>query len=208
MVQLWVVGVMGLSCRWLHGSRWIRHVKTFDIESLDPEWMLRLQDLCWRLRIKSALVEVPMVVGWLRPVILLPASALSGLSPDQLEAILAHELAHVHRHDYLVNAFQNLVETLMFYHPAVWWISRCIREEREHCCDDLVVRVCGDRVIYVRALVALEEARGLPRLALAATGGSLLHRVRRLLGVSNENCPPSAAEFGRITVVAIGWSLY
>jgi beta-lactamase regulating signal transducer with metallopeptidase domain len=211
MVQLWVVGVIGLSCRWLHGSRWIRHVKTIDIEPVDPAWLLRVQDLCGRLNIsrqvrllKSALVEVPMVIGWLRPVILVPASALSGLTPDQLETILAHELAHVRRYDNLVNSFQNLVETLMFYHPAVWWISRSIREEREHCCDDLVLSVCEDRTTYVRALVSLEEARSFPRLALAATGGSLLHRVRRLLGVSNEDRPPSAVEFGGITLVAIG----
>lgn len=211
MVQLWAVGVLGLSSRWLHGSRWIRHVKTIDIEPVDPAWLLRVQDLCGRLNIsrqvrllKSALVEVPMVIGWLRPVILMPASSLSGLTPEQLEAILAHELAHVRRYDNLVNSFQNLVETLMFYHPAVWWISRCVREEREQCCDDLVLSVCADRTTYVRALVSLEEARSFPRLALAATGGSLIHRVRRLLGVSNEDRPPSAVEFGGITLVAIG----
>jgi beta-lactamase regulating signal transducer with metallopeptidase domain/uncharacterized protein involved in exopolysaccharide biosynthesis len=211
LVQFWALGVIGLSCRWLHGSRWIRHLRTIDNEPLDPVWLLRLHDLCERLNItrpvrllKSALVEVPMVVGWLRPVILLPASALMGLSREQLEAILAHELAHVRRYDYIVNTFQNLVETLMFYHPAVWWISRCIREEREHCCDDLVLSVCRDRMTYVRALVTLEEARGLPRLVFAASGGSLLHRVRRLLGVADEDRPPGAAEFGGIALVATG----
>ena len=80
-----------------------------------------------------------MVVGWLRPVILLPASALTGLAPSQLEAVIAHELAHIRRHDYLVNLFQTTVETLLFYHPASWWISRQIRAEREHCCDDVAV---------------------------------------------------------------------
>ncbi len=150
---------------------------------------------------------MPLVIGWLRPVILLPASALSGLTPDQLEAILAHELAHVRRCDYLINAFQNVVETLMFYHPAVWWISSCIREEREQCCDDLVVSACGDRVTYARALLFLEEARGLPRLAFAANGGSLIYRVRRLLGISSESCPPSAAELTGIALVAFGFVL-
>jgi beta-lactamase regulating signal transducer with metallopeptidase domain/uncharacterized protein involved in exopolysaccharide biosynthesis len=214
VLQFWVLGVLGFSCRWFHGSRWIRHLRTNDTEQLDQEWMSRFRMICQRLDIlrpvrlfKSALVEVPLVIGWLRPVILLPASALTGLTPDQLEAILAHELAHVKRCDYLVNAFQNLVETLMFYHPAVWWISRCIREEREECCDDLVVHAYGDRVTYARALLILEEARGFPRLAFAANGGSLLHRVRRLLGISNEGCPPSAAEFSGITLVAIGFVL-
>ena len=136
---------------------------------MDAAWVATLDDLRHRLGVsrpvrllKSALVEVPTVIGWFRPVILLPAATLSGLTPGQLEAILAHELAHVRRLDYLVNAFQCLVETLMFYHPIAWWISRCIREERENCCDDLVVEVCGDRLGYARALVTLEGLRAEP----------------------------------------------
>ena len=135
--------------------------------------------------LESTLVDVPTVIGWLKPVVLLPASALAGLSPQQLEAILAHELAHIRRHDYLVNLLQTLVETLLFYHPAVWWLSRRIRVERENCCDDLAVSLCGDPVTYATALADLEELRGAARpafLAMAATGGSLLQRVRRLLG--------------------------
>ena len=115
---------------------------------LDDKWRQSLRRLCGQLRIRrpvrlleSALVDVPMVIGWLRPVILLPASALSGLTPQQLEAIIAHELAHIRRHDYLINLLQSLIETLLFYHPAVWWVSRQIRREREHCCDDLAVAV-------------------------------------------------------------------
>jgi hypothetical protein len=149
------------------------------------------RDLCRRLQIRRAVsflestaVSVPTVVGWLRPVVLVPASTLTGLSHRQLEAILAHELAHVRRHDYLVNLLQTVVETFLFYHPAVWWISSQIRRERENCCDDLAVAVCGDRLSYARALVGLEELRtATPRLALAASGGSLTDRVRRLVGV-------------------------
>ena len=89
-----------------------------------------------------------MVVGWLRPAILLPASALAGLTTQQLEAIIAHELAHIRRHDYLINLLQAVIETLFFYYPAVWWVSRQIRQEREHCCDDLAVAVCGDAFAY------------------------------------------------------------
>jgi hypothetical protein len=135
--------------------------------------------------LESTLVEVPTVIGWLKPVVLLPASALGALSPSQLEAILAHELAHIRRHDYLVNLLQTLVETLLFYHPAVWWLSRRIRIERENCCDDLAVSLCGDPVAYANALADLESLRSettpTHHIALAATGGSLLHRVRRLL---------------------------
>ncbi|MHC4501112.1 MAG: M56 family metallopeptidase [Planctomycetota bacterium] len=132
--------------------------------------------------VESALVQVPTVVGWLKPVILLPASALTGLSPEQMEAILAHELAHIKRLDYLVNMLQTVVEILGFYHPAVWWVSHKIRVERENCCDDLAVSVSGDEVRYARALTLLEEIRGgQAALAVAAGGGSLLGRIRRLL---------------------------
>ncbi|HEV7786499.1 MAG TPA: M56 family metallopeptidase, partial [Thermoanaerobaculia bacterium] len=133
--------------------------------------------------LESAAVPVPAVIGWLRPVILVPASALAGLSPQQLEAVLAHELAHVRRHDYLINLLQAAVETLLFYHPAVWWVSSQMRRERENCCDDLAVAICGDRLGYARALADLEGLRTpSPRLAMAADGGSLLDRIRRLVG--------------------------
>ncbi len=130
-------------------------------------------------------MEVPTVIGWLRPVILLPASCLVGLTAAQLDSILAHELAHIRRHDYLVNLLQSIVETFLFYHPAVWWVSRRVREERELCCDDLAVEICGDRVTYARALATLEELRLAPaQLALAAAGPPLLPRIRRLAGKS------------------------
>jgi beta-lactamase regulating signal transducer with metallopeptidase domain/Tfp pilus assembly protein PilF len=127
----------------------------------------------------------PSLVGWLQPVILLPASAIAGLSPQQLEAVLAHELAHIRRHDYLVNWIQMLVETLLFYHPAVWWISARIRHERELCCDDLAVGACEGALCYARALTTLEKMRAAePRAALGSTGGPLLYRIQRLAGTA------------------------
>ena len=129
-------------------------------------------------------VDVPLVVGCLRPIVVLPIAAMSQLNAAQVEAILAHELAHMRRHDYLVNLMQTLAETLLFYHPAVWWLSARIRDEREHCCDDVAVAVCGDPVGYAAALAELEAWRsGELSLAAAATGGSLLNRVRRILRV-------------------------
>jgi protein involved in polysaccharide export with SLBB domain len=135
--------------------------------------------------VEAAWVQVPAVVGALRPVLLFPATALTGLTPGQLRALLAHELAHVRRHDYAANLLQTMLQTLLFYHPAVWWASARMREEREYCCDDVAAAASGDRVTYARALAAMEELRALPvRLALAARGGSLLRRVQRLLGVA------------------------
>src|SRR4029079_1809460 len=93
--------------------------------------------------LQSVLIQTPVVVGFFRPTILLPLCVATGLPESQLELILAHELAHIRRHDYVVNLLQTLVETLFFYHPAVWWLSRQIRNERENCCDDIVMANVG-----------------------------------------------------------------
>jgi len=195
VLSLWVVGVVLLSVYHLGGWLQARRLTRRDARPAAAEWTARLGALRDRLGIgrpvallESARVAVPAVIGWLKPVILVPASAFAGLAPHQLEAILAHELAHVRRHDYLINLLQTAVETLLFYHPAVWWASRQVRIERESCCDDLALAVCGDRVGYARALATLEGLRApAPRLAMAATGGiggsgSLLARIRRIVG--------------------------
>ena len=131
-------------------------------------------------------VTVPMVIGWLRPVIVVPATLVTGLTPSQLEMLLAHELAHIRRYDFLANMMQTVIETLLFYHPAAWWLSDRIREERENCCDDIAVAACGgDRKAYTTALLALEESRDNGVFfAAAATGGgngTLLRRALRLM---------------------------
>ena len=126
-------------------------------------------------------------LGAWRPLILVPSAALIGLTPQQLEAVLAHELAHIRRHDYVVNVAQVLVETLGFYHPAIWWASKQISTERELCCDDLALRGHGDPLSYAQALTALARLPlAVPRPALGAATGSLLHRVQRVLGVGGE----------------------
>jgi TonB family protein len=141
--------------------------------------------------LQSALVQVPTVIGWLRPVVLIPLGCLSGLSPTQVEAILVHELSHIRRHDYLVSVLQSIVEALLFYHPAVWWVSRHIRREREHCCDDLAVQYAEDALTYARALSLLEEHRSaLPAIALGANGGILTMRIKRLLGSKESAAAP------------------
>ena len=137
----------------------------------------------------SAVTDSPSVTGWLRPVLLLPISAAAGLTPDQLEAVFAHELAHIRRHDYLVNLLQMAAETLLFYHPAVWWVSRRMRHERELCCDDLAVRVCGGALLCARVDGAREDAHRAAAPALGSTDGPLFYRIRRLVMGGEEYGP-------------------
>jgi len=135
----------------------------------------------------TELADSPVVVGWLRPMILLPTSTIVELTREQLEAVLAHELAHVRRHDYVVNFAQAVVETTLFYHPATWWVSACVRRERERCCDDSAVALSGDPATLVRALLTLERARAeSPALAIGLGGAKsdMLPRIRRLLFVT------------------------
>jgi beta-lactamase regulating signal transducer with metallopeptidase domain len=189
IVAAWSLGVLILSFRLVGGWMLARRLARHAIDTASPALEASARDIAERLRlqraveiVESAAVAVPTLIGWVKPVVLFPASALAGLSPEQLQAILAHELAHVRRHDYLINLLQSVVETLLFYHPAVWWVSARVREEREHCCDDLAVDVCGDRFVYASALAELTTIAGQRGFALAATDGSLLARVRRILG--------------------------
>ncbi len=190
LVALWLAGVVALAGVHLGGWVRVRRLRRRGVREVEQRWRRACARLARRLGIRrpvqllaSTRVAVPTVVGWLKPVVLFPASTFTGLGPRQLESILAHELAHVRRHDYLINLLQVALETLLFYHPAVWWASRQARELREHCCDDLAVQVCGDRMVYARALAELEELRfATPVFALGADGGSLLERIRRLAG--------------------------
>ncbi len=189
LVGGWLAGVWLLTLRLLAGWLQVRRLKRQSTLAVDDGWSEKLRVLRERLAVarpvaffQSVLVEVPTVIGLLRPTILVPVTLLTGLPAAQIEALLAHELAHIRRWDGLVNLLQNGLEIVLFYHPAVWWISRCVRDEREQCCDDLAVQVCGDRLEYARALAALEAMRGpLPAWALGAASGALLPRIRRLL---------------------------
>ena len=195
IVLAWATGVAACSLRlivgWFLSLRLIR-----SSQSAVPQAVERLLD-----RVHSALlttrkiprllvgerVTAPVVFGWLRPVVLLPASVMTGLTEEQLLAVLAHELAHIRRYDFLVNALQRGVESVLFYHPGVWWLSSRIRKEREHCCDDLAINVCGDRFAYAKALIELERMRA-ETLALGVSAtGSLTERIRRLLGAEERN---------------------
>jgi len=190
LAAFWLMGVAVLLLR-LVGSLWyVRRLLTQGVSPLPEAWAVRAEQVADRVGVHGAVrfvasyrATVPMVIGWWRPVVLLPASMLSGMPPAYIEAILMHEMAHIRRHDALAGWLQVVAETLLFFHPATWWISRRIRMEREHCCDDRVVQLTGKRTTYARALTQLETLQpsaGHP--APAATDGSLLHRIRRILG--------------------------
>ncbi|MEP7041767.1 MAG: TonB family protein [Dokdonella sp.] len=191
LVLLWGAGVLAMSGRVMWqwrtlmslAQRWAQSSAELD------EIVLSLKKrfgILQRVRVLvSERVDTPMLVGWLRPVVLLPAAVALGFPRQQIELILAHELCHLRRHDHLVNFAQVLVETLFFYHPVVHWISREVRNERELCCDRLVLgSAVGAPRDYAHALASLEELRQTSGgLALAATGGELLERVRRIVGM-------------------------
>ena len=196
IVALWCAGVLVFSIRYLGGWRLVQRMDRSARPLVDGEMAVRLARLLRRMRVsrpvrllESTMVDVPTVVGWLRPAILLPAATMAGLSAQQLEAILAHELAHVRRYDYLASLLQSAVETVLFYHPAVWWVSHRMRVERELCCDDEAVAACGNPIEYARALAGLEALRPAPRLAPAATGGPLFERVARLVAAPSGHGP-------------------
>jgi bla regulator protein BlaR1 len=196
LVAAWLVGLLLMSGRLLGGLVYANRLRRAGAQALGAEWQQRLAALAHRAGLRrpvalleSARVAGPLVLGHLRPAILLPLGAVAGLSPALLEALLAHELAHIVRRDYLLNLGLAVAEVLFFYHPAVWFMAGCLRAERENCCDDQAAALCGgDRLRVARALAALAELEtspaATPRLALAATGvggrGSLLARVRRL----------------------------
>lgn len=211
LVAAWLAGVALLTLRSLGGWILAQRLKVWKTSSA-PASVLRAGE---RLReqlglrravriLTSAVATVPAAVGWLRPVILLPVSTFTTLTPEEIAMVLAHELAHVRRHDYLVNLVQTAIETLLFYHPAVWWLSGRIRAERENCCDDLAVAACGNPVGYARALAALEGAAAHgPSLVVAADGGSLLARIQRLLHRESGRADAPPAWLGALIPAAV-----
>ena len=219
-IPVWLLGILLFSLRLLWAYRYVIGLREKAAVS-DAKTLAVARSVAERMGIArpfgviiSSLVDGPSVIGWWRPVILLPSATLLGLTPWQLEAVLAHELAHIRRCDYLVNLLQSVVEVLLFYHPAVWWVSNCLRRERELCCDDLAVVVSGDAVGYARALTILERQRltvppmqlaiAATRPTMAAAGGWLGLRVRRLVGLVQDPNRPTLVSGLLALSLAIG----
>ncbi len=185
---LWAIGVIFFLIRFSGNMIYLLSLRKR--KTIPPESYLQdvLETFTYKLGIKkkiqllqSTLVKVPMVLGYTKPVILLPISLLSGLSPKEIEAIIAHELAHIKRYDYIFNIIQSIIETLFFYHPAVWLIAKIIRNEREHSCDDIAIELTSDKIGYIKALAAAESfQRQNYAVAFPGTESGLLHRVKRI----------------------------
>jgi ankyrin repeat protein/beta-lactamase regulating signal transducer with metallopeptidase domain len=201
IVTLWFLGMLIFLLKFLGGLAYTQRLKHYRIQPVAENWQDKVTLLCQKLNIeravtalKSGVVRVPMVIGYLRPVILLPGSLFTGLTPQQIESILAHELAHIARHDYLLNLIQSMIEVVYFYHPAVWWISSCLRSEREHCCDDIAVKICGDSHTFARTLADLQEKyleSNVLAMALTGSRNKLFQRIHRLV-----NQPKIKSSFG------------
>jgi beta-lactamase regulating signal transducer with metallopeptidase domain len=190
----WLMGVFVLSLRSLGGWWLIRRLRASAQSAIPAAVAENFQRIASALGLRrpielavSGSVSGPITIGFLRATVLLPLCALTSLGPDELEVVLAHELAHIRRADFLWNLVQTFAETVFFFHPAVWWIGSCLRSERELCCDDLALQVCPNPVIYARALFHLEEQRvRQPHLAMALDGNrsrsTLRMRIMRILG--------------------------
>ncbi len=212
LTPIWIACVLGISLWRLGGwvllwrlrSRGTSPVPT-SVENLAQELKGRLKVTRSSRVLQSLQATTPLVIGAIRPLILLPVAVVSELSLAQIESILAHELAHIRRNDYLVNLLQTAIETVLFYHPGVWWMSQTIRREREFCSDDLALSVIGDRVPYAQALAKLAEMQvAHSGLAVAASDGALLDRIRRVAGQASPRSSNQTVSVSGLILVFFG----
>ncbi len=191
IVLVWMLGATFFLVRMLGGLVYVQRLRYTNNQAVTPYWNEKLKVLKSKIRLRkkvklveSAIASVPMVIGYIKPVILLPIGAINNLQENEVEAILAHELAHIQRNDYLINILLSVIEVLFYFNPAVWWIAANIRTERENCCDDTAVELCGSSLTYAKALVSLQEiGKSAPNMAMTFSGpkNQLLHRVKRIL---------------------------
>ena len=210
-VELWFVGVLLFSLRTAGGFFLVARLRRRDCNPMNTDLLALCHQMQQRLGITRAIryceslqLDAPAVIGWFKPMVLLPITALTGLNELQLRAVIAHELAHIRRFDAFFNLFQVAAETLLFYHPGVWWLSKRIRAERENCCDDVALSICGNPSEYARALALMEQWRVAPSFAMAANRGPLASRVARLLGLSEKGSSlrNAGVAFGLLCVAA------
>ncbi|MEN7548141.1 M56 family metallopeptidase [Rapidithrix thailandica] len=194
---LWLAGVCLFCIRLVADLLYVEKIKSTHTLPASKFWREKAETLARQIGVsnsfrllQSTTVQVPTLVGWLRPVILIPTSLFTFLTVEELESILLHELAHIKRHDYLLNILQSIIEIFMFYHPVVWWLSANVHTERENCCDDLTVNALGGTMLYAKALTHLAEWQLTPHaLTLSAIGSKpqLLNRIKRMIYCQNNH---------------------
>nr|WP_315472686.1 TonB family protein [uncultured Undibacterium sp.] len=213
IVFCWALVVALLSVRLCLGLWWLQGYSSGQRGQVNLYWQAQLDELAQQFALPGRVllrvvkdIESPLTIGWLRPMVLVPASLVTGMEPSYLQALLAHELAHIRRYDYLMNLIQNLIEMILFFHPAVWWISKKIRNERENIADDLAASMLGEPRRLALALQELELLQfTTPQLAQAAHGGNLMSRIKRLIRpeVQSINWKTAVTVFG-VTAVCVG----
>lgn len=191
IVNVWILGVFIFILKFIFSFFYTNRLRKINTQSISEEWLDKFLKLQEQLRInrtvnyiESHLVKIPLVLGYLKPVVVIPVELLSGMPLNQIEAIIAHELAHIRRNDYIFNVFQTIIETLFFFHPAIWYISSQIRKERENCCDDMALTVCEGSLVYAKALVSVQEFtlnRHYSAVAFSGRKKHLLNRIKRMI---------------------------
>ena len=214
-VLAWFVGITVLFIRLVLGVRATHKLRSSFVAPVSRDLAAAVSRLCAQMGLRqkvpvysSRIADVPLVVGFVRPTLLVPASILTGMTPEQLEMIVAHELAHIRRFDPVANLVQHVIDTLLFFNPAALWISALVRQERECCCDALAVKISGgDKVSYAKTLAALNQTRMLTSMRLAADGGSLVDRIRRLVKPSTSRELEPAHGVAAVSVLVISMVL-
>ena len=214
IVLIWFVFVLIKTLQLLAGLRGLNELRNKAILIVEVNLQHKLHVLTSKMGIKqsiriaeSAMVKVPMVIGHLKPLILIPVGMLIALPPAAIEAILVHELAHISRKDYLVNLMVSLIEVIFFFNPAVLWLAKLIRTEREHCCDEMVVAQTSSKTDYIEALIACQEYNlSAPSYAMALSGNKnhLLGRVKRMLYKNNQSLNMMEKSLLSICLIAAG----
>jgi len=194
IVSIWFIGIFIFSFRIIGGLLYVQRLRRFGIKTPDEQWSVILKNISSQIDLKrvvnifeSSLVKIPVAIGYFKPVILFPLGILSGLPQNQIEAIIAHELAHIKRNDFIINLIQSFIETLFFYHPAIWWISSVINGERENCCDDIAIDYCSDSIVYSNALFNLQETCTRERNIVLAALGRRNNLYRRIIRMNSTN---------------------
>lgn len=220
LVNIWLLGACFFAFRWLGGLTFTFRLKTSGTRITDPQWQEKVQT--WRREmgirrpvqiLESLRTEVPLILGHLKPLILLPLGTINSLAPEQVEAIVLHELAHIRRYDFMINLIIAALEMVLFYHPVYWWLSDQIQQEREQCCDDIAVAVCGNTRLYAETLLLMEEKRQQNTLAMAYQGkkNHLLERIKRICLASPASYRPEYGKAGLslallLAVAAVSWA--